>query len=627
MKKERKGRTHFAYTAAVVAACMLTLPACNSAAGNPPPDTTADDAAAVTSAAPGTTAPEEGKRDTNYLSTGIALTDELTVKTVTFNTTKKHIMSPYSIDGKGGYRYAYVQNISDTRASDKTGIPEGDTLEVYINKLEIPADDHAALHLSYRFAIWAEKLVDLYGDEGLFAISTDNGESWSEYVKIARCELTGETVEGDDNYGFMYEAVSEDLLALAKEGDVITNIKILPYGEPPANGTNPPQFGAFRFCSADINGYAEKQNFEPENEKAELLAERDTDELRKLVVDHMNAQASIKWTPKTTFTLSYEGITNKYEKGKTYIGLPYTAPHDGSLEEFASFIDEDGVYTGPTDINDAAGNDCSSSTLGAWGRIYPHRYRNIITTMQYVGAEGSGVSYVGDIKYDLGTTTTSSIIKMNEKQAIMRAYAAAKPGDIFVKYDFQEKSNGTFGVGHYIMAAAEPTVVMSGGKYISIDESKIQISQHAGSVKEQEKGIFSSFRVGNEKNSYTFSQLYNEGYLPITLDAFKDGKIYKPFVKNYAIPDAEQIAKSGLSGVVYSNYKIITLDITVEKADGTEVFSKSYYPQNLNMASLYIYEKEDEITKSLAAGKYTVTVTITTGQGELEALKTEITKK
>lgn len=320
-------------------------------------------------------------------------------------------------------------------------------------------------------------------------------------------------------------------------------------------------------------------------------------DLRRNIVDYMRSMSSVEWTPNENFSLNGDhntwGVNLNFKKGQKYIGLPYTRAFSG-LDDFAKHI-ENGVYKGPCGSYDTMpGNNCSSSCDMAW-----RRYIVSTTEATYTYVPGYGnktISPVGEYKYPENNRDTYAIISANSQDVIYEAYTLVKPADAIVKWSDSRSA------GHARMISAEPTVVRNAQGKINAGRSYLTVIEQTNQLTSS-NGKQTTWLVDK---IYTFSELLNDGYVPVTPTVLADGGELK--ITLIDGNTAENIGKT-LAGTIETNARITELEMVVSDADGNEakrcVIEIENGTDKINLRK-YSFKLD---TAALPAGKYTYKLT------------------
>lgn len=216
------------------------------------------------------------------------------------------------------------------------------------------------------------------------------------------------------------------------------------------------------------------------------LSQAYRDFLRKVAVSYMKQMATVKWSPKKSFTHWSGGRT--WKAGTTYRGIPYTQKNrNNNYDSFTKHL-KNGKYTGPTGQTTYVGTDCSSSISAAYSFIFPKFETG---NARYTGSLLPGNKYivkVGSYRYVAGTSNT---VNKNGKDKMFKAYSCLKPGDIV------------------ITTKGDPHVMM----ITSVGTKKVKVVHQTL----YNNDLKSTWRVDEEK---TFNWLFKYGYIPATLSIF-----------------------------------------------------------------------------------------------------------
>ncbi len=320
-------------------------------------------------------------------------------------------------------------------------------------------------------------------------------------------------------------------------------------------------------------------------------------DLRNSIVDYMRSMSSVEWTPNEDFSLNGDhntwGVNLNFKKGQKYLGLPYTRAFSG-LDDFAKHIDN-GVYKGPCGSYDTMpGNNCSSSCDLSWRRYI---VSNTEATYTYVPGYGNKtIAPVGNYEYPSGNRDTFTIISANKPEAIYEGYALCKPADAIVKWSDARAA------GHARMIAAEPTVVRNAQGKINAGRSYLTVIEQTNKLTES-NGKQTTWLVDK---IYTFSELLNDGYIPVTPTVLAEGGELKITLTDGNT--AENIGKT-LAGTIETNARITELEMVVTDTNGNKVKECVIEVENgTDKINLRKYSFKLD-TAGLPTGKYTYKLT------------------
>jgi len=337
--------------------------------------------------------------------------------------------------------------------------------------------------------------------------------------------------------------------------------------------------------------------------------------LRKTVVDYMNKMGTVEWSPEKTMDFSKNhSETLIYKAGQTYRGMPYTN-YRGGYEIFANELDKKGVYSGPVGYQKTYGNTCATSIKNAWLLV-----SNSIDFEYSIDMmpchEGSGVLAIGDIPWDRydGKNTTNSIVKRCKPEALYEAYAQMKPGDAIVRY--------LDTAGHAMMVTGEVTLFYKADGSLYPDRCTVIFTDQTGSFTSAKEGEpHSTWNIDRER---TFSYLYAEGYLPVTIQELQTGKTDEPTLYLAGEPTAETLSKNrAFRGAVNSNFKMTSVTSTLTDKNGKVLFEYTAFPEG----KVFNLSKLNDLfsLKTMIPGSYTFTVKATVGLGEFEVFTVNFT--
>ncbi len=282
-------------------------------------------------------------------------------------------------------------------------------------------------------------------------------------------------------------------------------------------------------------------------------------DLRAVAVEYMRAMAKVEWTAGPRIDYSFNNKTLIYEPGQKYVGMIYNNCRN-VLENFEEALDENGVYKlEDTGWNTAPGNSCATSIKHAWQLISPTVEYQYSVDMMPPYPE-TGVKAVGGIdwsRYD-GKNTTNSVLNENPMQTVLEAYAAALPGDAFMRY----LDTG----GHALMVTLPATVVRTEDGSIDPEQSFAYLTDQ-NCVINHFRDLPSSWKVDRQ---VSFAKCYADGWLPVTVQELIDGKAPAPeFSLSKQIFDPGK----GFCGRIRSNYALMNVLLTL---NGTEYLLHPY---------------------------------------------------
>ena len=306
-------------------------------------------------------------------------------------------------------------------------------------------------------------------------------------------------------------------------------------------------------------------------------SEPDAMQMRMMAVQAMRDILCIQWCTEKEIRYRKNGpVNNKtfiHEPGHTYAGLPYSTANTGIFQFFEYYNPKTGCleYEGTADeLKMELGSSCADALLWGWsavcnsisGGFYP-----VMMVPKY------GYKPVGNYTYrqNIGSYNempSYAIIDNNPKEVILDAYAKTLPADALV----------TTSDNHAMMVIEAPVV-----EYLpdgSIDSSKSYLmiqDQRAGgssSFKETVDGVEIAYS-GRISAKYTFDELYEGDYIPVTAAEFTGEKAYDPATVTVSNPDCNNL--NDLTNlVVESNYPLAVLNLIAEDTRGnTKILEKT----------------------------------------------------
>ncbi len=260
---------------------------------------------------------------------------------------------------------------------------------------------------------------------------------------------------------------------------------------------------------------------------------------RKDVVNYMREMATIEWTPSEDITYWNLGLGLKFEKGKTYFGIPYTQNNrNANLSVFKDNLNEKNEYTGSTESGYYYGNDPISAICMAWERAarkpvlarkagegtankdgffnwfkYPGTYE----IFNFLAGEKSTFVFtekflrVGNYTIPKNTISTDEIIKHNTVEVVKDSYSKLQPGDALVVR--------IQGVRYHIVLVSEVDVENQKVKIIeqrgTNDKGNFQKEEGNFETTVNSKKINTSWNVDKEM---IFDELLENKFLPVTIE-------------------------------------------------------------------------------------------------------------
>ena len=292
------------------------------------------------------------------------------------------------------------------------------------------------------------------------------------------------------------------------------------------------------------------------------------DELRQMAVKAMADMLGVQWCVDRFFsynkTSTGSGKDYNFIPENTYGGMAYTNA-DGSIVQWFEFYDQNtGLLTiqGDTQqMNEFVGNTCAGCVCAAWQTVCTSITGNfgtgdMVVRNGFIPVGGytspAGIAYFGQY-------STQQILEDNGQDVMFGCYAQVLPADALVS---------TPDV-HAIMAIEPACVVYKADGSVDPDASYITIQdqrngQGAGFYNVDMDGntVFCSGRL---QHQYTFTQLWDLGYIPVTTAEFLGTKAYEAPQVTFD-GDASKAAQ----GYFTSNYPICVAKMILVDEEGNE---------------------------------------------------------
>ena len=300
-------------------------------------------------------------------------------------------------------------------------------------------------------------------------------------------------------------------------------------------------------------------------------SEPDSMEMRMMAVQAMRDILCIQWHTEKEIRYRKNGPVNKkefvHEPGNTYAGLLYSTANTGIFQFFEYYDSENGCldYPGTSDeLKLELGSSCADALLWGWSTVCNSVNGGYYPTFM---VPSNGYLVVGD--YEFRQTIKSyneipsyAIIETNPKEVIWDAYAQTLPADALVSTSDN----------HAMMVIENPTVVY-------LPDGKIDSANSFVMIQDQRAGGSSAFQevIGSEKIAYsgrisakyTFDELYEKDYIPVTTAEFAGVKSYDKATVTVSNPDCNNMA--ALADIqVETNYPLAVINILCVDKSGNE---------------------------------------------------------
>ena len=348
-------------------------------------------------------------------------------------------------------------------------------------------------------------------------------------------------------------------------------------------------------------------------EQAILQERRDTAEA------YMRSMATIMWRAgESVDYFKGEGDLHIVE-GRLYRGIPYAyaAGNDAVFLGFSTG-EENGIYqiNGLTmDLmgrNDdkirRVGNDCSGSILVSWAQVATSFQSK---NTQYMVPD-NGFLRVGEYKSsDSDNVGSKEMCEENGVLTMFNAYAQLQKADAVVRR--------TASFGHVMMVTSVHVEYNAKGN-IDANKSYITVLEQTNGylnkgIKEFEpeygEDVYRTFGIDVQ---YYFYELYNDGYMPITIAEFVDPNVTvdEPnVVDSIENPTIDDLYK----GEFTSSRFISIVDVAITDAAGQAVQTARAFAERSHFTTFMLSEFVDYPTRfvgtldieALEAGTYTIT--------------------
>lgn len=332
-------------------------------------------------------------------------------------------------------------------------------------------------------------------------------------------------------------------------------------------------------------------------------------DLRQAAVDYMYEQAAVEWECAESFGVKEEwahwGINLDFQKGVKYTGQPY-ANSQVNVALFKRVL-KDGTYTSPsTSWDDVHGSQCVSSILNALQQVM------IVDGWSYTlnpGSETFDGIPVGDYKVEQKPvnqeTPTKEVCDTNGKDVMFDAYTKLQKGDTIIT------------VNNWVHArmVVDVTVTRNAAGVLNTRRSVVKCVEQTNAFDTSRSDIKTTWRVDK---SYTFEELFEDGYLPATFEVYQTGVSHVPYITLDVENQPNVLAKKMVNGNVRSNYPVryVCLEIFDEKGE----IAKEYTVRGaMNDYAFGLRKYSNNLFgEGLEKGKYTFVMTAGIAAGEVE---------
>jgi len=525
-------------------------------------------------------------------------------------------------DAKKPFRVLRIYNNQNAGG----GLPLGERMTIdFPNMPDVDTSEYGAVHLSFKYCYVSESYdVNVgYVNKLEVLVSTDNGNSWKpSRAGMISNELIGNITTDDNRKGVIYEVTADDITSLVEEGEIITDIRLKPYGD------YYHYLAAFRLAEVHLTAYDRPLSGTENQIHYITVPER---KLRDIVCAQIMDITSAEWVCDSEInTMNYNTVNGvsteapmKYYAGYLHKGPLYTRVENASAERVRSTI-KDGKYIGGIGINDAVGMSCSRIVIDATSRIASGNTHYTIGPML---CDIENMPLVEPLSNDGNFyTTTDKIIAAYSAEKIYQHYANSKPGDVAVSIPVGQ---------HLRLVTSEATVVYNEDGSIDPDISYLLMTESGGTVYyywkkpdgstvriKQDPAVTAkaypqyTFLYGascrvNEK--YTFAQLKKTEYIILTLEEYKSERIEELSIRAKPIYDPAEYAKNGFEVAVQSNYRLIDMRVKLSDSSGNVIYENRKFPLETDFEAVFCDEALNTKLKYLEKGNYSIAFSVTSG--------------
>ena len=398
----------------------------------------------------------------------------------------------------------------------------------------------------------------------------------------------------------------------------------------------------FTGCSSQPSTPAETEANDP---TTSLIQQR-----RDMAEQYMRSMATYMWrSDKDVFYTrdakvltdadleKYTGTVLKIHAGKLYRGIPYsyTGASAWNFYDYASEPDEQGIHTmsgihwrnlnGTASIGAIMGNDCSSSIQQAWdyaGSSIQSANTSFMTT-------SFGYLRVGDyVSSDLENVMTPNTCKSNGITVMSNAYSQLLKADAVVKRDTTW--------GHTMMIVENHPVKAENGTF-DPEQSYVTVLHQTTAYMSKETCVYDEtygedvYIIYGVDDKYTYQQLFDQGYLPLTCDIFvNEAPAEEVYFRD---SETEHTVKNIFRGQFHSNRMLGAVTITITDESGNVVMEGTCYENRQNRQAAYNFDLSLFLTadsfqqrgrvapNELAPGNYHCTHTLRDAHGETHVMR------
>lgn len=319
-------------------------------------------------------------------------------------------------------------------------------------------------------------------------------------------------------------------------------------------------------------------------------------QLRDICWDFMAMQMNVGWKTDQSFTTAIGSNSLVYKTGTLYGGMPYSSSTFNNIYQFLYYYDP---ATSKLDVNALQsnavaialkesnqkdlvavqlGNQCSASSLWAWSRV-----SNVVS---WGGTSGifpaNGAILLGDALAAYHKQHYSNVKDYHKEGIATKDILAAVGRDkVYEGYKLLQKADGLayYNKGGHVMMV----------HHVDVARQRVYLQDQTG------RGNATGTHPA-AYHYYTFSNLYNDGYVPFTIPEFiGQDPVEKGFV-TFSHSGSTANVTQLLSAEIDSNYMIS--DVTVKVMNGNQAVEEYFYTTTINL-SLFGAQAEEKGAVSL----------------------------
>lgn len=349
------------------------------------------------------------------------------------------------------------------------------------------------------------------------------------------------------------------------------------------------------------------------------------EQLRQTAIQAMRDLLSIQWSTDEVIAYYKTGPVSKkrfeHKPGETYAGTLYSNASTGLFQFMEYYDQETGKFDYPEPaymLKEALGNSCADSMLWGWSSVCNSIQGGFFPVMMVYK---NGYLPVGGYTYNFDITTfnqqpSNQIIDLNGEDKIVECYMQVQPADSLV-------SNTD---NHAMMVLEPANVKYNADGTVDLENSYILIQDQRGG---DGNGFYDQTIDGNVihysgRTSYqfTFANLLEKNYIPVTAAEFTGAKAYEKAV--LTADDSECADLDSLkNATVTSNYPLAVIRVTAIDENGTEtVLERKLFggkeetgvPRSYKLGDLKLWETFDESEANKPGNQLRIDVIVSTGE-------------